>query len=93
MHADNSAHAPEHRLEKQIPGIRKRLKNLKAAPTSQSIPIPIDGNDVMQLTGVRPGPIVKVLLDAVKDAWFENPAISRQQALDLIEKTLKGMAK
>jgi poly(A) polymerase len=93
MHADNIAHAPEHAMEKQIPAIRKRLKNLKAAPTSQNIPIPIDGNDVMTHLNIRPGPLVKVMLDVVKDAWFENPAISRQQALDLIEKTLKGMAK
>ena len=93
MHADNAAHAPEHRLEKQIPGIRRRLKNLKDAPANKSIPIPIDGNDVMTHLNIRRGPLVKVMLDAVKDAWFENPAISRQQALDLIEKTLKSMAK
>lgn len=93
MHADNAAHLPEHRLEKQIPGVRRRLKNLKDAPKSTNIPIPIDGKDVMQHLNIRPGPLVRTMLDAVKDAWLGDPKISRQQALDLIEKTLKGMAK
>ncbi len=92
MHADNSAHAPEYSLTKQIPGVRKRLKNLKDVPTSTRIPIPIDGRDVMQHLNIRPGPLVKIMLDVVSDEWLENPAISRQQALDLIEKTLKSMA-
>ena len=92
MHADNSAHAAEYSLASQIPGVRKRLKNLKDAPTNQRIPIPIDGRDVMQHLNIRPGPLVKIMLDVVSDAWLGNPAISRQQALDLIEKTLKDMA-
>lgn len=93
MHADNIAHAPEFKLEKQIPAIRERLKHLNAAPVSSKIPIPISGFDVMQLTGVKPGPIVKVLLDVVKDAWFGNPDITKQEALDLVLKTFNDMAK
>jgi len=92
MHADNIAHAPEHSLAKQIPGVRSRLKNLKDVPTSKRIPIPINGNDVMTHLGIRPGPLVKTMLDVVSDAWLENPKISRAQALTLIAKTLKDMA-
>ena len=92
IHADNVNHAPESNMEKQIPAIRKRLKNLKNAPTSSKIPIPINGHEVMSLTGVRPGPIVRVLLDTVIDAWMENPDISKQQAIDLVMKTFKDMA-
>ena len=93
MHADNVSHSPEHKMEKQIPGIRKRLKNLKDVPTTSRPPIPIDGKDVMQYTGVRPGPIVKTLLDVVIDSWYGNPSITRQQALDLVVKTAKEMGK
>jgi poly(A) polymerase len=93
MHADNIAHSPEHKMEKQIPGIRNRLKNLKDAPSSQRIPIPIDGNDVMRHLGIRPGPLVRTMLDVVKDKWLEDPKLSKRQALDLIEKTLKSMAR
>ena len=80
-------------MEKQIPGIRSRLKNLKSAPVSSKIPIPISGHDVMKATGVRPGPIVRVLLDVVNDAWLENPDITKQQAIDLVVKTFKEMGK
>jgi poly(A) polymerase len=93
MAADNIAHAPEFKLEKQIPAIRERLKHLNAASVSSKIPIPLNGFDVMKLTGVRPGPIVKILLDVVKDAWFGNPDITKQEALDLVLKTFNDMAK
>ena len=92
IHADNINHAPEYNLEKQIPAIRKRLKNLKNAPVSSKIPIPVNGYDVMQVTGVRPGPLVKILLAVVTDAWMEDPEITKKQALDLIVKTFKDMA-
>jgi len=93
IHADNIAHAPEHNMELQIPALRKRLKNLKNAPVSSKIPIPINGNDVMTHLNIRPGPLVKTMLEVVIDAWMENPDITKQEALDLIEKTLKDMAK
>lgn len=93
MHADNTAHAPEHSLELQIPGIRNRLKNLKNAPVSSKIPIPITGFDVMTHLNIRPGPLVRTMLDVVIDAWMGDPEITREEALNLIEKTLQSMAK
>jgi len=93
IHADNICHAPEHNMEKQIPAIRRRLKNLKDAPTtSKRPPIPIDGRDVMKVTGISPGPLVKVLLDVVIDKWYEDPDITKREALALVEKTFKEMA-
>jgi len=93
MHADNIAHAPEHSLELQIPNIRKRLKNLKEVPVTSKIPLPVNGFDVMKETGVRPGPIVKTLLAVVADAWYEDPDITKNQALALVRKTFMDMAK
>ncbi len=93
MDADNIAHAPEHRMVKQIPAIRARLKNLKNAPENKKIPIPIDGNDVMKALEIKPGPLVKTMLAVVADAWFENPDISKKEALGLVKKTFMEMAK
>ena len=93
MDADNAAHSPEHRMIKQIPAIRNRLKNLKDVPENKKIPIPIDGNDVMRHLGIKPGPLVKTMLAAVADQWLENPDITKEEALKLITKTLKAMAK
>ncbi len=93
MDADNIAHAPEHRMVKQIPAIRARLKNLKNAPENKKIPIPIDGHTVMKELGIKPGPLVKTMLAVVADAWFENPDISREEAVKLVKKTFMEMAK
>jgi poly(A) polymerase len=81
MHSDNTAHADDHNMFDQIPGIRARLKNLAAANNSPKLVMPINGNDIMNAFGLKPGPIVKVMLDVVKDACYENPNISAKEAL------------
>lgn len=83
MHADNLAHHPDHVMPNQIPGVRSRLSALGDPPAK--IKLPIDGNDVMQELGITPGPQVKLALEAVKDAWFENPQLSRDDALAIIK--------
>jgi hypothetical protein len=42
----------------------------------------VDGNDLMAL-GFK-GPALGAALNAVKDAWFENPNITKDQALQLV---------
>ncbi len=82
MHADNCAHHPDHAMPEQIPGIRARLAALGEAPAK--IVLPINGHDVMQELGVGPGPHLKIVLDKVRDAWFEYPDLTREEALDII---------
>ena len=45
----------------------------------------VTGRDVLAL-GVPPGPEVGRLLEAVAQAQFENPALSREEALELLRK-------
>lgn len=82
MHADNISHAPEHNMPDQIPGIRQRFETLYDRPPK--VELPINGNDVMQELGIKPGPAVKAALEKVKDAWFENPNLTRDEALQII---------
>jgi poly(A) polymerase len=81
MHADNIAHAEQYAMPEQVPGIRKRLSELKV---QAKITLPVSGHDVMQEFGLKPGREVGVLLDLVKEAWFSNPDITREQALELL---------
>ena len=83
MHADNLAHHPDHILPNQIPGIRARLQNLgESAPPK--VTLPVDGNDVMRELSLSPGPKVRTVLEAVKEEWFANPDLTRDEALTLI---------
>lgn len=48
--------------------------------------LPVDGNDVMELLGIPPGPEVKKTLDALLREAFRNPDITRDECIALILK-------
>jgi poly(A) polymerase len=83
MHADNCCHNPKYAMPKQIPAIRKRLETL--AEVAPKVVLPINGNDVLELFRLRPGPAVGRLLAVVQDAWFADPTITREQAIQLLQ--------
>jgi len=83
IHADNRCHADGYCMPEQVPEIRKRLETLD--PPNQKISLPVNGFDLMERYGLKPGREIGVLLNAVQEACFENPALSRQQAFDLLD--------
>lgn len=93
IHADNISHSPTSNMPNQIPSIKNRLKDLKAMPNTQHVKLPISGQDVIKHLGIKPGPIIKQLLMAVQDKWLENQELTREEALDIIEKEYKNLIK
>ena len=83
MHADNIAHSEASSMPNQIDNVRKRLATLQM-PTEKPN-LPINGNDLIAL-GLKPGPQFAKIMSAVTDAWYENPNISREQALEIARK-------
>jgi poly(A) polymerase len=86
MHADNIAHSEASSMPNQIAGIRKRLETLKDIPTKPKMPI--SGFDLQQL-GISPGKIYKDILNIVADAWYDNPNISKNDAIEIVRNYLK----
>lgn len=84
MHADNAGHASEHQSPEQIPRIRERLTRLAAMQTVEKVALPINGHDVMSALQIDPGPAVKEALEKVREAWYDNPNLTRDEALELI---------
>ena len=82
MHADNIAHSDASSMPNQITAIRNRLNNLKTIPTKPKLPI--NGNDLIQL-GIKPGPVFTDILKKITDAWYENPALSKEDALNIVK--------
>ncbi len=83
MHADNIAHAEASSMPNQIAGIRQRLEKLKDVPTKPKMPI--NGND-LQVLGLKPGPLFKDIMNAVAEAWYENPGLSKEKAMEIAKK-------
>lgn len=90
MHADNLDHTSGTSLRNQIPGIRSRLSKLdKDVPSSPKLPV--NGNDIVRALKIKPGPIVGQMLSLVQDMWFENPKVTKRQALKAVKDAYKKM--
>lgn len=86
MHADNIAHSEASSMPHQIEGIRKRLETLKNVPTKPKMPI--SGFDLQKL-GLKPGPIFKEIIAVVTEAWYENPGLTKEEALEIAKRVAK----
>jgi putative nucleotidyltransferase with HDIG domain len=80
IHADNISHTDASSMPNQIDHVRKRLAALDVKVSKPNLPI--NGNDLMSL-GLKPGPIFSQILSAVTDKWYENPNISREEAIQI----------
>lgn len=87
MHADNISHADASAMPKQIEAVRARLKALDIQVTKPVLPI--NGNDLLAM-GVKAGPMMGKILNAVTEKWYENPNVSKQEAMHIAKSILNG---
>lgn len=80
MHGDNLSHTSDSSMPNQIPGIRKRMETLKDIPIQQHIKLPIGGNEIMKLTGLKAGRELGILKNALEDKYLENPDMTPEEA-------------
>ncbi|MFH0809913.1 MAG: HD domain-containing protein [Pseudomonadota bacterium] len=64
--------------------LHERLKPLRARPRL------LTGHDLLQVFGLQPGPRIKQLLQEIEDARLAGEVESREDALDLVARLLKG---
>jgi poly(A) polymerase len=83
MHADNISHGTEYDMPKQIPAIRSRLQTVGVV--KGKVKLPITGNDVMAELKLKPGAMIGKLLKVVEDAYYDNPNLTRTDALKLVK--------
>jgi len=87
IHADNISHTAEASMPNQIGILRERIDNLSSKINNSNRNLPINGSDLIGL-GVKPSPFMGELLDVIQDAWYENPDLTKDEALELINKYL-----
>ena len=84
--ADNKAHAPEHCLPNQCHRIDDRTVEMIVENTDMfGYRLPIDGNDIMAIKGLKPGREVKECLDYALKLAFNNPKIDKETLLKHIK--------
>lgn len=84
--ADNKAHAPEYCLNNQCQLIDGRTVEMIEENTDMfGYRLPIDGNDIMAIKGLKPGREVKEYLDYALKLAFNNPKIDKETLLKHIK--------
>jgi poly(A) polymerase len=82
IHADNESHSDDASMPNQIPNIRNRITSFEDKVETKNAKLPINGNDLIQL-GLKPSSLFREILDAVQEAWYENPDITRDEAIEI----------
>lgn len=85
---DNLAHEKSH----CITGQYERLKECAEFSKMFGYKLPIDGNDVMEILGIGPGPMVKDVLKGVLTHAFNDPDISRESCLKIMRQVYKNLS-
>ena len=88
MNADNLSHSEEYCLTKQIPLVLEELKHLSDEEKTEKIVLPINGGDIIQVFKLKPSPLIGQCLDWVKELYFENPKITKEECLAVIKEKL-----
>ena len=83
MNADNISHGTDWDDPRIIDAIEDRLRNLRDLPKKPTLPV--NGNDIMVEFDIPAGPEIGRFLKFVEDAWFSDPQLTKDQALELIK--------
>jgi len=85
IHADNISHSEGSSMPNQIENVRRRLESLEIE--SEKPNLPINGKDLINM-GLKPGPLFTEILNDITEKWFENPNITKEDALSVVKKYL-----
>lgn len=73
----------------QVLEILNRMEELEDAEKIANVKLPIDGNEIMKQYNLKPSPLIGMLLDEIKDKYFENPNMTKEDAFQIVENRLK----
>jgi len=77
--------------KRQVLDILNRIEEMEDAEKAANVKLPISGTDIMKEFKLKGGPTIGILLDAVKEAYFENPNMTKDEAFEIVENKLKSL--
>ena len=87
----NNIHCTYGKKKMQVLDILNRIEEMEDAEKASNIKLPINGNDIMKEFNLKGGPNIGILIEAVKDAYFENPNMTKDEAFGIVENKLKSL--
>ena len=64
---------------------------MEDAEKAANVKLPISGTDIMKEFKLKGGPTIGILIEAVKEAYFENPNMTKDEAFEIVENKLKSL--
>lgn len=80
------------RKKRQALDILNRIEELDELEEAKNVKLPIDGHDIMMKFNLKAGPHIGKLMDCLKEAYFDNPKITKEECFKLIEEKIKVLA-
>ena len=76
---------------KLVPGIKAKIIELdKKNESGKRLVIPINGEDIMNHFGLKPGVLIGSLMQVVKKETINNPHLTKEEAFELLKKKIKN---
>lgn len=85
----NNTRASFGKKPRQVFNIINRMEELEKAEEVAKVKLPIDGDAIMKEFNLRRGPIIGTILNEIKEAYFENPNITKDECFGIAEAVLK----
>ena len=76
----------------QVLQVMRRIEELDEIDEMANIKLPIDGNDLIKELGIKSGPNVGIILNELKEEYFENPDITREECLKKAKEIIMSLA-
>jgi poly(A) polymerase len=71
---------------KLVPGIKQKIAELdKKQESGKKIVIPINGKDIMDHFGLKPGPTLGLIMDKVKSKVIEDPSVTKEELFKYVQ--------
>ena len=88
MHANN-VHSTD-KKPTQVLKILNRYEELEKEADLKNPQLPVNGKDLQEYLNLKPSPMIGIMLSDIKDAYFENPNITKEECLAIAkEKYIK----
>lgn len=71
--------------------ILSHIEKMKEKEDLDKVSLPINGNDIMKEFNIKGGPTIGILLNAVKEKYFENPSITKDECFSIVENKLREL--
>ena len=85
----NNIHRTFGKKKQQTIDILDRIEEMEEIEKAANVKLPINGSDIQKEFNLRPSPNIGILLNEVKEAYFENPNMTKDEAFEIIDKKLK----